>query len=530
MNNLKVIRFSIVMLICSITLVACGVGANNVNEVVTTPGQDSVLETEVISGGEAIWLSNSAPPTLDPHVATDVISRNAMRQMYETLMTLDDNNDIVFQLAQSYTLLDENTWEFNLRQGVIFHDGTPFNSYAVAINFERLLDPANAFPRANFLEMVSSVEIIDEYTVHFITDEPFMPLPAQLSNYTALIISPSAIHEQNEGGRLVTENPIGTGPFKLYNHEPGNYIRFVRFDDHWYHTPILDSLLFRIIPDASTRIALLESGEAHGMIAMLSDVAVFETMPNIDVQSVLSTRIEYLGFNTNVQPFDDIRVRRAITKAVNLEDILYGVADGQGVLAVGPIAPNVTHSAPDVPTIPFDPDLAREILQELDLYRNLETEIWFYDGNSVMARTAELVQSNLLDVGITVSLHSMERGAYLEATAAGEKPMFFLGWTGGTGDPDIQVSTLFDSVNFGIGGNRFFYYNTRVDELINQGRITADFDERSAIYREITEILVYEAPVIFLYHPMTPIATTGITGLRTDFTFTPYFYNVSLIN
>lgn len=532
MRKFKTLRNLMVMAVFSLVLTACAAVQDTEEQPGEQVGQNDVVEQPAVQvqGGEAVWISNAAPPTLDPHVAVDIISRNAMRQIYETLTALDENNNVVPHLALSYEMLDDLTWEFVLRQGIVFHDGAPFNAYAVATNFRRLLDPANAYPGAVMMEAVARVEIIDEYVVHFITHAPFVPLPAQLSQYNSLIISPLAIQVQDEGGYLVAERPMGTGPFAFYSHTPGNYIRFVRFDDYWMEPAILDSLVFRIIPDPSTRLMMLESGEAHGMIAMLSDVVVFEDVPQVNVESVLSTRTEFLIINTSRPPFDNMRLRQALAMAVNREDILYGIADGQGVLAQGPIAPNVTHSPTDVQSLPFDPQRSREILQELGYYGNLETELWIYEGNSVMARTAELMQSNWADVGITATINVMERGAYLSATAAGELPLALLGWTGGTGDPDIQVFPLFYSGNFGGLGNRSFFYHPRADELLALGRSVADFNERAEIYRELVEILLYYVPNIFLYHPQTPIATNGITGLRTDFTFTPFFHRVALTN
>ena len=513
-----------IFLLVPFVLSACGVGAND------TVALPHYYETGAIAstGGELVWVFASHPPTLDPNRATDTTSRNVMRTMMEPLLYFGEGNVLSPLLASSYSQIDDLTWEFTLQQGVTFHDGHPFNADVVQINFDRFLDPENAFTRADFLDMIEDVVVIDDYTVHFILSFPFAPFPAQITNYAALMISPNAIQEELDGGRTVNENPVGTGPFMLESVSHGDSVRVVRFDDHWRGQAYLDSILFRVIPEPATRLALIETGEAHGTEAMLSDVPILNTMPHIRQHTIITTTLNYIGFNLDTPPMDDVRVRQAITMAINHDDILYGIAEGQGVRAVGPIAPTVAHSPYAVlDPLPFDPVRARELLVEAGHEDGFEINIWYNDGNSVRGLIAQLVQSNLADIGITVHVSSIEWGAYLEATSAGEHDMFVLGWTGGTGDPDIQVQPLFHTDVIG-GGNRFWYSNTEIDNLIEQGRTETDFAARAEIYRQITEILIYDAPAIFLFHPFQPVITNGVYGLVIDFAVTPDFFRVQL--
>lgn len=489
---------------------------------VVVPGYQAQTQNELI------WLHASFAPTLDAHRSNDTTSRDVMRTMLEPLMYFAEGNVLTPLLAESYEQLDDLTWKFTIRQGINFHDGTPFNAEAVKINFERLLNPTNAFPRADFLNMIAEVIVIDDYTIHMITEFPFSPLPAQLTNYAALMISPAAIEMEQSGGLSVAENPIGTGAFKFDSISHGDYIRVVRFDDHWRGVPQLDSIVFRTIPEPATRLAMLETGEAHGINAMLSDVPILEEIPHIQTQSIVTTIFNYIGFNVERPPLDDVRVRQAITMAINIEDILYGIAEGQGVIATSPIAPSITHSPTNIETLPFDPERARELLIEAGHEDGFDINIWYNEGNSVRSLISQLVQSNLADIGINVTISSLEWAAYLEATGAGEHDMFVLAWTGGTGDPDIQVHPLFHTDNIGESGNRSFFSNPLVDALIDEGRREPDYATRSEIYHQLTEILIYEAPVIFLFHPFQPMATNNVENLFIDFSATPDFFRVRL--
>lgn len=521
---------TLVTLLGSFALAACGAaGSGPEAQPILGPGASPAETAPVNQGGDLVWVLASFPPTLDPNRATDTTSRDVMRTMLEPLLYFGADDTLRPLLAQSYEQLDDLTWQFQLQQGVTFHDGEPFNAQVVQLNFERFLDPDAPHPRANFLNMIDNTVVVDDYTINFELSFPFAPFPAQITNYAALMISPLAIEEERNGGRLVSENPVGTGPFQLDHISHGDHVRVTRFENHWRGVAQVDSVTFQVIPEPATRFLMIETGEAHGGLLMTSDVPVAQTVPQMDLESVVTTTLNYVGFNLSRPPMDDVRVRQAITMAVNHDDILYGIAEGQGVRAVGPIAPNVLHSpSAELSPLPFDPKRARELLVEAGHADGFTLEIWYNDGNSVRSLISQLIQANLADIGITVNVSSLEWGAYLEATSSGEHDMFVLGWTGGTGDPDIQVQPLFHTDVIGPGGNRFWYSNPEADRLIDQGRLETDHDARGAIYRELTQLLIDDAPAMFLFHPFQPVATNGLSGLAVDFATTPDFFRVQI--
>ncbi|MCT6818768.1 MAG: ABC transporter substrate-binding protein, partial [Lysinibacillus fusiformis] len=219
----------------TLVLAACGSGdkeeaekEGTSNEGTKTEGTDTSGE----SGGDLIIAELSDASSLDPHGSNDVPSSNVQGQIYETLVVRDANGDLAPGLAESWSQVDELTWEFKLRTGVTFHDGEAFNAEAVKKNFDRLLDPVVASPRAFLYEMVTEVNVIDETTVQFVTEYPFSPLLAHLTHNGGGIISPKSIDEDYAAisgdtlaGSVIATAPVGTGPFKFVSWAPGNEIK-----------------------------------------------------------------------------------------------------------------------------------------------------------------------------------------------------------------------------------------------------------------------------------------------------------------
>lgn len=498
-----------------------------------TPAPAGTAETaaepqyDAQAGGEATWITAAFPPSLDPHIPSDTTSRDVIRQIMEPLLAFGPGDVIEYRLATSFENLDPVTWQFNLRQGVTFHDGAPFNSEAVYLTFNRMLDPENAKPRRLILEMIEEVVIIDDYTVNLITTVPFGPFPAQLTNFAASILSPLAIAEEEAGGRVVALNPVGTGPFQVADIVPGEYVRIERFDDYWGDIAYLDSVVFRTVPDPATRMLMLQAGETNGMLATVADIFALETMTGVDFVLHPSMAMHFIGMNTSAEPFNDIRVRHAVSMAVNLDDILHGVMESHGFLAQGPIHPAVAFSPfHDVQRTQRDVEAARTLIQEAGIYGR-DISFVYFTGDATRTHIAQVVQANLAEIGLNVNISSMEWAAFLQDVTAGNSEMFTLSWANSTGDADGSVHALFHSDSIGAV-NRTFFNNPQADALINAGRSETNASLRYGIYRELVELLIYEAPMVFMFHPYSPFATYGIDGLFLDITGVPYFQRVTL--
>ncbi|KGA96607.1 ABC transporter substrate-binding protein [Alkalihalobacillus alcalophilus ATCC 27647 = CGMCC 1.3604] len=521
--------------VAAIVLAACGGNTETEGDPSDDgAGTDDTDNTEEVvgeaaEGGELIFVTPSDAPTLDPHGVNDTASNTATSQMLERLTDYNEDGEVIPLLAESFEPINDLTWEFKLREGIKFHDGTDFNAEAVKVSLERILDEEFASPKRVILAMISEVEVIDDYTVQISTEEPFAALPAHLAHNAGSIIAPSAIEEENNGGKTVDENPIGTGPFELDSWNRGAEILMVKNENYWGEGPYLDSIKFISVPEQATRVAMLESGEAHIMLVGASDVNRVEAMSQIEIDRVSGTRMDYVGINLEKEPFDDKLVRQAVAMAINKDDVVDGILDGQGVPAVGPLAPTVVGNHQDLVPLPYDVEGAKELLAEAGYADGFSTTIFVNDGSKERADIAEFVQTQLAEIGITVDIEVIEWGAFLEKTAAGEHELFVLGWTTVTGDADYGLYNLFHSSQFGDPGNRSFYSNSRVDELLDLGRTSTDQDERNQAYKEVSEILVDEVPMIYLHHPDFVHGMNGVSsGLFVNFSGTPFFKDVQL--
>lgn len=462
------------------------------------------------AGGDLIIAELSDASSLDPHGSNDVPSSNVQSNLYETLVVRDANGELAPGLAESWTQVDELTWEFKLKQGVTFHDGEVFNAEAVKASFDRLLDPVVASPRAFLFEMVTEVKVIDENTVQFVTEYPFSPLLAHLTHNGGGIISPKSIEADYAAieadssviaGSVIGTNPVGTGPFKFESWTPGTEIKLVKNADYHGTPANVDSVTFKVVPEGATRVAELQSGFAH--IIGTVDPAQVANVNSFDGASVLETAtssLTYLGFNTKKAPFDDPKVRQAISKAIDRDSLIQGIFEGYGIPAISPLSPGIFGYTEDVTSMAYNMDEAKALLAESNHPDGFTTTIWTND-NPVRQQVAIVLQEALKELNITATIEVMEFGSYLEKTAAGEHDMFILGWSNSTGDADYGLYALFHSSQHGDPGNRSFFSNEKVDELLDKGRREADQTAREAIYKEALQLISDESPMAFVLHP-----------------------------
>ncbi|TVQ27754.1 MAG: glutathione ABC transporter substrate-binding protein [Spirochaetaceae bacterium] len=459
-------------------------------------------ETPATGEQNLIVLINSDIVSLDPHGSNDSPSSNVRSQIFDGLVTFDSDMNLQPSLATSWEPVGDATWEFTLRQGVTFHDGTPFTAEAVAATLNRVTDRDFGSQRLFLVEMISDVDVIDDYTVQITTAFPFAPLLAHLAHDASGIISPAAI----EAAGFDEVEPIGTGPFMLRTWDPGNEVVIERNPNYWGSAPTSATVTYRVIPEESTRLALVERGDAHiAEILQPASMGRVEASQGMDLRLFDTLSLNYIGFNTQRAPFDDARVRRAVSQAINVQSMIDGIVEGAGTPAIGPISEAVVGFHPTLEGLSYDPDAARALLAEAGLEDGFSTTLWTND-NPTRVAIAEIVQNNLAEVGIDVSIEVLEWGAYLSQTAEGLHDMFILGWVTVTGDADYGMYALLHSANQGAAGNRAFFAVDRVDELLDLGRRETDPDARIALYHEVQEILVQEAPMLNLYHPKWMIA------------------------
>ncbi|MGM1046440.1 peptide/nickel transport system substrate-binding protein [Paenibacillus uliginis N3/975] len=451
------------------------------------------------------WLSD--PPSMDPHMSTDQQTSVMTTHIYDTLLKHDKDLKIQPNLAESWKAVDDVTWEFKLRQGVKFSDGSVFNAEVVKANIDRMLDPKVASPRAGLVDMVKEVKVIDENTVQFVTAYPFSPLLAHLAHPGVGMVSAEGIKQDYEkvnagekAGAHLAQNPAGTGTFKLDNWNPGQEVKLVRNDDHWGEKAKVDSVTFKVVSEDGTRIAELETGYAHIIDPVSpSSISRVEGLDGASLNRQASLSLSYIGFNMQKKPFDDVRVRQALSMAINKDDIISGIYEGTGIPAVGPLAPNVNGYDASVKPIENNMEKAKELMKEAGLEKGFSTTIWTND-NAERIKIAEYVQSKLKELNVEVKIEVMEWGAYLAQTAEGKHDMFVLGWSTVTADADYGLYLVFHSANVGEPGNRTFTKDAELDRLLDEGRKENDPAKRQALYKQAQEKLVELAPMLYIHH------------------------------
>lgn len=474
--------------------------------------------------------------SLDLHGSNDAHSSQVRSNIYERLLNQDVNMELQPGLAEEFEQVDEKTWNFKLREDTTFHNGEDFTAEDVVATFDRVRDEALGSPVLFLYEMIDEIEVVNDYEINIHTSIPFAPLASHLAHSTAGIMPKELIdsdyaaaleaagsdvtleeyYELREAGgeeydtvkeeisehlaSVIGNEPNGTNHLKFVSRSPGESVTLEKFEDFKGGDRYFENVTFRVIPETSARIAELETGGVQIAADIdSSSVERLENGPDTAMAVKDSVRMAYLGFNMNKEPFDDIKVRQAISYAINREEIVEGVYDGMGITAKGPLAPDVWGYSEELEGQSYDIEKAKKLLSETELADGFDSKLWVYDDQQVID-TAVYIQNELAKLNINVEIEQFDLGAYYDTLANGNHDMFMLGWTTVTADADYGLYALFHSKNHGAAGNRVFYDNPEVDELLDAGRAEADEAKRQEIYTEVEKILAEEAPSAFLNH------------------------------
>ena len=452
--------------------------------------------------------------TLDAHHVIDSSSAAIMEHMVEPLFELTPKGEISPRLVEAWKISAGATeFTLKLREGIRFHDGQPFNAEAVKINFDRRLDPKAGTKFYFLVAPIASVTVVDEYTVRIKTKMPFAPLLHHLTFTTNGIQSPAALRRSWEKPLIM---PIGTGPFIFKEWVPGNRLAMVQNDAYWAMKPALSEVVFRPIPDETSRMKALETGEAHVAVHLPPiEIPRLKANPKIRVLQIPSIRTIYMGVNCLKEPFRDKRVRQALNYAVNKVAIINRVLGGKGRVSDAPISPGVFGYTP-IKTYEYNTERAKALLAEAGFPEGFETVLYTPVGRYHKdVSVAAAVAADLQKVGVKADLQMLEWETYLSSILqereALEHQIFMLGWGCVTGDADYGLYTLFHSGEWPRKGlNASFLDNEKVDHLLDAARMTDNPKERKKIYKEAMTLIMDEAPWIFLYSEIQ------IVGIRAN--------------
>lgn len=456
--------------------------------------------------------------SFDPHNHNDSVSCIATRHIYDNLIMLNDDGEFVGQLAKSWDFIDEMTVEFTLVEDVTFHNGEAFTSEDVKFSLERQMESAKV---GHLVSMIEEVEVVDDYNFIIHLNEPSTALISSLAHSGGAMLDKTTVEALEASGETVEANPNGTGPYYFENWNPGESFSILRFDDYYGTVAANGGLYVRAITEESSRTIALETGEIDLVINVGStDADRIRSASNLDLVEYESTHIEWFAFNTTVAPFDNVLVRQAINHAIDREAVITVAVNGEGEVNHSYLGSGAIGYSDDVSVYDYDLEKASELLAEAGLADGFEFSVMV--SSDLRSRSAQAIQASLAQVGITMNINQVDSSVFFDLTGAGEHEALLSGWIANA-EPDNTYRPLFHSSNVGAGGNRAFYTNDLVDDMIDAAAIEHDSEARFEMYDEILRIVSEDAIFAPLY------TVNGLIGKNSQLQgFTPsaiYMHN-----
>ncbi|MDP6506631.1 MAG: ABC transporter substrate-binding protein, partial [Planctomycetota bacterium] len=420
---------------------------------------------------------------------------------------------------------DKLTWTLNLRSGVKFHDGTPFNADAVVFSLDRLINTKNAyrfggaFGYAGSYRMIESMKSIDPLTVQFKVKEPSVVFLANLAMFPASIISPAAMKKH---GRDFYRNPVGTGPFRFIQWRSQQKIVLKASDSYWGEKAGVETLIFKPVRENAARSLQLERGRIHIMDGIdFADIGRLKKSANVIVKTAPGMNFGYLAMNCEKKPFDNPQVRKAIAHAVDKAKILKLAYHGYGQPGVNPIPPTVWGYHDGIKDWPLDTAKARSLLRDAGFPAGLKTQLWAMPNPRPYMpqprQVAQVLKETLKQIGVQVEIVSYDWNQYLDRIVNGEHPMCLLGWSTDNGDPDNFLFELLDKTKAvkGSANNITFYKSEEVHKLLIAAQQEFDPAKRKQLYFKAQEIIHEDSPMVPLaYLPIVAAHRKDVQGYK----------------
>lgn len=454
------------------------------------------------------------PQTLDPGITVDNNDWTITYPAYQRLVAYDVKDGkglttVSGQLAESWTVSEDGkVWEFKLKPGAKFSDGADLDAAAVKFSFERLMKlaqgPSEAFPAG------LSVEAVDPLTVRFTLPDAFAPFLYTLATDGAGIVNPAVMAHEKDGDLAqgwLAANTAGSGAFMLTSWEKGQSLKLAPNPHYNGTAPALKAVEVRIIPDSSARRLALEAGDLD--IAEYLPVDQTEALakkPGIKVETYPSLLVSYLYLNNQKAPFDKPEVRKAVIAAIDKAAIIDGIMLGQATPLNAPIPQGMWGYDASIPATEWDMAGAKETFAKLGLTGTELTFALAGDRDPAWPMIALAVQANLAEAGVTVKLESSANASYRDRLGAGDFQIAIGNWSPDFADPYMYMNYWFDSAKQGLSGNRSFYSNPKVDELVRAAAVETDQAKREALYQEAQKIAVDDAAYVYLFQKDTQLA------------------------
>lgn len=443
--------------------------------------------------------------TTDPANYSDRVTETVLRNMFDGLVTRTPDGRIVPEIAESWKNPSPAVWEFIIRKGITFHNGDPLTADDVKFTFERIItenaiDGKTAI-RKGLINTLQKVEKVDDYMVRFHLISPW-PILLQMLPHQQIVPKK---YLESVGTKGFVAKPIGAGPFKFVGGKLDERIVMERYDKYYGGSPDikpvgpprLKRVLFEVIPETATRIAALQAGKVHIIQGVPPHmVETLKKDPNVQVKTAHSTRAHMFDLNVTQVPFTDIRVRRAMNHAVNIDIIIDKILGGFATRMAGPLLPHGYYVDPNIKPYKHDPALAKKLLAEAGYAKGFPLVI---DTIDTYKEVCEAAAQQFRAVGLEASVRTWDWGVLRPLAMNGERKMLFQSWGNSTLHPyDLLNPKLMTKDR----SNYAQYSNPEIDDLLKKGGVESNPEKAKAIYSKAQEIIYNDAPWVFAYVPM----------------------------
>jgi peptide/nickel transport system substrate-binding protein len=435
--------------------------------------------------------------TMDPAITNARASSIIVENMFDSLLWRDPKtNALIPHLAESYKVSDDGLiWTVKLRKDVKFWNGDPLTSADVKFSIGRIQDPAMKSQYRPHLVDIKQVNTPDPYTVEIVMAKPNPILPAYFVQ-TIKIVPMKYI--QQVGNDQFARKPVGSGPFKFVEWVKDDHLTLAANKDFFLGAPKIETLVFRPIPEASTRLAELLSGNVDVITNVPPQmIAQINANPATATGSVGTSRQVFVTLRTEVKPLDDVRVRQAINYAVDIDAIIKNVLGGNGTRVAAAVPFHTFGVDPTLKPYPYDPQKAKALLTEAGYGNGFTIDLDSPSGRYLKDKeVAQAIAGYLAKVGIKVNVIVKEWGLYSDQVDKRlASPMFLIGWGGGgTFEADTTLNTQLRSTDY-----HSFYYNKELDKLLDIARTTFNTQKRLDAYKQAQAIIYRDAPWLFLW-------------------------------
>lgn len=496
----RVLLLTSLMLIVVMIVTGCGSPETGAAEPTEKTEKTEEFELNVASGADPISLDPrktwvGAGYSINYHVSEPLVFRQIEGKKV----------NIYGVLAESWEQRDNLTWVFELKQGVKFHNGEPLTAEAVKFTMDSIMDPNFQTPLKTWLTDVEKVETEGDYTVVITTKYPTRGLLSSLAQVS--IVEPKAVASQ---GNAYNTSPVGTGPYKVQSYTANNQVVLERFDGYWGEKGKAKKITFRIMPENSTRLAALQTGEVDLAESLPPDKAAeVESNENLAVVSTPTLRVDFLVIQHDRPWLKEVKFRKAISYAIDRQSIVDNILGGTTVVASSPSPPGTIGFNEDLPPYEYNLEKAKQLLKEVG-YNGEPITYGGPSGRYAMDRQVnEAVAAMLQSAGINVKLEILDWSSFYPKKDSYD--MHFIGQT----DFTINPNKHYDSVYYSKTATTF-YKNEQVDALLDEAIQTMDDDAAAEIYKQVQQLLVDDMASIPLhYEPSLLGVSKKLEGFKT---------------